>query len=484
MKAGFDQAPQLADEPMNFSQLIQILLARKRIVLLTLFVTVATTTVVSFLLPKTYTGTASVLVDFKGTDPITGMVMPAQLLPGYMATQVDIISSHNVALKVVDRLKLDSVPEVIEQFNEDTQGRGNIRDWLADSLLKSLEVQPSKESNVIVVEFSGADPQFAAELANMFVQAYIQANLELRVEPALQQSAWFDGQLKGLRTKVEEAQKRLSDYQRETGLMPVALDGRLDVENARLAELSSQLVAIQTQTYDSITRQRQISGAHAKGKLGELPEILNNSLIQNMKAELARAEGKLAEAAGRVDRNHPQYISAMSEVQSLKQKIAAEIQTARGSMENAATQAQQRENELKKALAEQKARVIQFKQQRDRVDLLTREMSSAQATLDSTTQRANQIRLESQRNLTDIAVLNPAVAPLRPAKPKLVLNVALAIFLGTMLGMGFGFLAEMTDRRIRATEDIAEGLGLPVLAVITALPKSGFGRFFRRRRMA
>jgi succinoglycan biosynthesis transport protein ExoP len=469
---------------MNFSQLILILLARKRVIVLTLLVTVATTTLVSFLMPKTYTGTASVVVDFKGSDPITGIMLQPMLMPIYMTTQVEIIGSHNVALKVVDRLKLDKLPSVIEKFNEATEGNGDIRDWLADNLLKDLDIKPSKEGSVINISYTGSDPQFAAEMANAFVWAYIQANLELKVEPARQQSAWFDEQLKALRTKVEEAQKRLSAYQRETGLLPTALDGRLDVENARLAELSSQLVVAQGQTYDSITRQRQISGANAKGKLGELPEILNNALIQNLKAELARAEGKLAEASERVDRNHPQYVSALSEVHNLKQKIAAEIQAARGSMENSATQAQQRENELKKALAEQKARVMELKQQRDRSDLLTQEMVSAQAALDSTTQRANQIRLESQRNLTDIAVLNPAIAPLKHSSPKITLNIALSIFLGALLGMGFGLLSEMLDRRIRCIDDITEGLGLPVLAVIAAAPKGKASGFFRRRQAA
>ena len=468
---------------MNFSQIILILLARKRVILITLFVTTTIITTITLLLPKTYVGETSLVVNFKGVDPITGIVLPAQLMPGYMATQVDIATSHNVALRAVDRLKLDKVPQVIENFHE-SMDRGDIRDWLANSLVKNLEVKPSRESSVIAFTYSGTDPQFVAELANTFAWAYIQANIELNVEPARQQSAWFDEQLKDLRNKVEVAQKRLSDYQRETGLLPTSrMDGRLDVENARLAELSSQLVAAQTQTYESITRQRQISGAHAKGKLGELPDILNNALIQNMKAELTRAESKLAEASERVSQNHPHYISALAEVQSLKQKIAAEIQTARGSMENAATQAQQRENELKKALAEQKTRVMQLKEQRDRSDLLTQEMNSAQAALDSTTQRANLIRLESQRNLTDIAVLNPAVAPSKHTKPNIPMNIGISIVLGTMLGFGLALILELLDRRVRSVEDITENLGLPVLVVIAASATAKSRRFFRRKGM-
>lgn len=469
---------------MNFSQLILILLARKRVILLTLCLTVVVAVAVSLWMAKKYTATATVVYDFKSSDPITGLIFQPMMQANYMATQVDIMTSHNVASKVIDKLQLDKAPVVIEKFNESNEGNGNIRDWLADLLLEELDVKPSRESSIINISYEATDPQFAAEMANSFVWAYIQTELELRVEPARQQSAWFEEQIKGLRNKMEEAQKRLSDYQRETDLMPTALDGRLDVESARLAELNTQLVVAQTQTYDSVTRQRQIAGAMVKGKLGELPEILNNPLIQNLKAELARAEGKLAEVAGRVDKNHPQYVSALSDVQNLKHKIDAEVQTARGSIENAAIQAQQRENELKKAVANQRERVMQLKQQRDRSFLLSQAVTSAQTALDSTTQRANQIRLESERNTNEIAVLNKAVPPLKPTKPKLGLNVALAIFLGGLMGLGFGLMAEMMDRRVRSTEDITEGMGLPVLAVITATPKKKTGGLFSRRQNA
>src|SRR5688572_30093842 len=100
---------------MNLTQLLLILLARKRIILATLLVTVSLTMLVSLSLPKTYQATASVLLNYKGMDPLTGIVMPSQLLPGYMATQIDIISSKNVAARVVDQLKLAQNAEVVAQ---------------------------------------------------------------------------------------------------------------------------------------------------------------------------------------------------------------------------------------------------------------------------------------------------------------------------------------------------------------------------------
>src|SRR5690349_4370748 len=119
---------------MNFSQLLLILRARRWILIATLVLTVGATVVVSLLLPKTYKGTASVLLNYKGIDPVTGMAMPSQLLPGYMATQIDILGSKNVAMRVVERLKLAENAAVVEQFNEATAGQGNVRDWLADLL--------------------------------------------------------------------------------------------------------------------------------------------------------------------------------------------------------------------------------------------------------------------------------------------------------------------------------------------------------------
>lgn len=447
---------------MNLNQFIVILWARRKILLLTLGATVLTTLAVSLVMPKTYVASVSVVVDYKGTDPLTGLMLPAQLMPGYMATQVDIISSHNVALKVVDRLKLADIPLVREQFAEATEGKGSIRDWLADALLKDLEVKPSRESSVIAISFAGQDPEYAAALANAFAEAYIQTGLELKVDPARRQAAWFEEQIQSLRGNLARAQEKLSAFQKEKGI--AVADSRLDIESARLAEISSQLVLAQSQVYDSQSRLKLMNDADANKQLQALPDILQNSLLQSMKADLTRAEGKLAEIGGRYSGNHPQYQSAQAEVESLRGKIAGEIRTAMGAIQQTAELAQQRERELQGALENQKQRILELKQHHDEVDVLLKEVESAQHAYDLAMQRASQVHLESQMDQSNLAVLNPAIPPLQPSKPKLLLNLLLSVFLGSLLGTGAALLAELLDRRIRAIEDITEGAGLPVLA--------------------
>lgn len=446
---------------MSFQQFLSILWARKKIALAVLCSVVATTLVGSLLMPKIYKATTNLVLNYKGADPVTGMAIPAQLMPGYMPTQVEIISSQRVALKVVDTLGFDRSPVVQQQFREATDGEGDIRNWLAGSLLKSLDVQPSRESSIITIGYEGNDPKFVAMLANAFAEAYIQTTLQLKVEPSRQAAAWFDGQVKALREDLNKAQARLSAYQQETGI--ISVDERMDVESARLAELSSQVIAAQYQTYDMASRQQQISSSK---RLDENPDIMNNPLIVNMKAELSRAESKFAELGQRLDKNHPQYLATKAELENLRLKLQAELQLASSSMGSAKNISQQREAELRGALAKQKARVLQLKQQRDQIAILQRDVESAQRALDLGMQRLSQTNMEGQANQTDVAILNPAIAPLKPGKPRVMLNALVAVFAGTILAVALALLVEMLDRRVRAPEDLAFGLELPVLGVL------------------
>lgn len=445
---------------MTMMRFLGILWARKWIMLATLGITVTTTVIISKLLPEQYTASSMLMVDFKGADPVAGVMLPAQLMPGYIATQVGIMSSQNVALRVVDNLKLTQSPVVQQQFNEETDGRGDIRDWLAGILLKHLEIEPARESNLVEVIYSANNPEFAAAITNAFVQAYIQANLDLRTGPARQNNMWYEAQIKDVREKLEDAQKRLSDYQRKKGI--VAVDERLDVENARLAELSSQLVAAQAQTYDSESRNRR-SG-------DQLTDVMNNPLIQGLKADLTRGEGALVQISEKLGKNHPNYLRAQAELEALRKKLDQEIRNAQTGVNTNMKLSQQRESELRASLAAQKAKVLAFKQQRDEGAVLTRDVESAQGAYDLVLQRSTQTRMESRSTLTDIAVLNPAVAPLKPSSPNLLLNILMAIVLGLLLATAFAWLAELFDRRVRTEEDFVEILGAPVLANLAPGP--------------
>ncbi len=443
---------------MNLAQFLLILRARARIVLIIFAVVVISTLVVNLLLPKKYTAAAALVLNYKGVDPVTGLTLPAQLMPGYMATQVDIITSHNVAARVVDELKFVQNPGAQEQF-QNSGGKGKMRDWFADLLLKNLEAKPSRESSVIEISFSSTDPEFAATVANAFAEAYQQLTLQLKVDPSQNAAGFLSTQVKMQRDNLEQAQARLSKYQQEKGLTS-GIEG-LDVENAKLGELSAQLVVAQAQAIEASSRQHgtRINAA-------ESPDVASNPVVQGLRVDIARAESKLAELFQRLDKNHPQYQAAQAELDKLKSQLQEEIRSTTVSISGAATNQIQREADLRTQVAQQKAKVLQLNQSRNQLTVLQRDVESAQRALESISQRFTQTSLEGQTSQTDVALLNPAIAPLSASGPRIKLNVALSVFLGSLLGIGCGLLVESTDRRVRSRDDIIGAFDMPVLAVI------------------
>lgn len=444
---------------MNPSLLLLALRARYKIVLLTLGVTVLAALAISLMLPKNYVASASMVVNYKGVDPVTGLSAPAQLMPAYMATQVDIIQSKRVALKVVDDLQLGSSPAVQAQFDKATGGRSTLRDWLADALLQKLDVVPARESSVLTINFRGTDPELVAKVANAFANAYLDISVQLKIDPVRQANGYITTQVKSLREQYEQAQSRLSRYQKDNDIY--SADNRVDVETTRLNELSTQLVTVQSQSMDAASRRRQ-----AQSDSRASPDVMNHPLVQSLQSSLALAEARLAETAQRLSPNHPQYSAARSEVDKLRANLEAQMRMASNSVAATADITERRESELRVAVAAQKAKVQALNGARDEFSVLTNEMENARRAYELASQRQNQISLEGQSKQADIAVLTAATLPLQAAGPRTLLNLALAVIVGATIGLGAVLALELLDQRIRSSPQLVDAFDLPVLGVL------------------
>jgi chain length determinant protein EpsF len=451
---------------MNIGQLLQILWARRGLVFMVTLLAFALVVVMELARPSHYEATTSLVIDSRGIDPITGANTPAPPTAGVMATQTEVITSVANALKVVEKLGL---PQRRADEGLDKEG------WAAE-LLAHLTVRIPPNGNVVRIIYEDSDPKFAAAAANAFADGYLQTSLDLRLAPAKQQSGWFDEQLRGMRTNVEEQRAKLTDYQRKNNI--VASTDRLDVENGRLEALSKQLTDAQRVAQEATARLQQTERALRGDRLSEMPDIMTNGLLQTLKAEQMRASAKLAELNERYDRNHPLHMSASAEVRSINQKIASELQSLRGSLDHAAGIANQQVADLQRSFDTQKARILELSQQSDEISVRDREVQTAQTAYDAALQRASQVRLESQLNQTSAAVLDRAIAPIAPAGLGFLVSAVLAISFGAMLGIAAAVLLEMLDRRVRDSNDLTRFAGIEVLAEVPRLRAS-----FRRTKL-
>jgi chain length determinant protein EpsF len=427
---------------MNPYLLLAAVRARFRVLLFVLAATVLVTTVVSLLLPKTYVATVAMLVDSKDDQSMNHTVEAnVRERIGYIQTQVDIISSQKVARKVVHNLGLADQAEALEAFTKATDGVGSIEDWLAMGMLKELKVDTST-SSVIHIGFPSADAQFSADVANAFAKAYMATALELRVEPSRQTAAWFDEQMKGLRSNLDQAQVRLTDFQKTKGL----LDERFDVDSMALADLSSEVVKAQARRAGTAAPENHVVAAN-----------------QNARAELQRSENKLAEMSTRLGVNHPWYQRQLAETQNLRGRVRAETTQVGPTAQN-----QRRVTELRKELETQQTRLLEMKQYRYQLGVLARDVEMAQKAYETAMQHSVDKRIESRASLTNINILHSAVAPFTPTRPRIFLNIGLSIVVGLLLGLCIIYLMELLDHRVRSLGDLKSELLVPVLAELSA----------------
>lgn len=245
---------------MNIESLFRILTTRWPWILAAMVLTLAVAFLAAQRLAPEYRASTSIVLDFPTNGPLTASNAGRQLGSDYIMTQVDIIRSPRVARRVLAELDGTTRQELIKAYlapgtiipNEAQSSK------LVAQLRENVVVTPSRDSRVIFIDFKFSSPDATAAVANAFAKVYIDVSLELTVQPATRQAAWFDDQISTLRARLETEQSELSAYQKQAGI--INLDERLDSETKRLDQLSASLVEAQARTFDM--RSRQLGHRH------------------------------------------------------------------------------------------------------------------------------------------------------------------------------------------------------------------------------
>jgi succinoglycan biosynthesis transport protein ExoP len=446
---------------MRFMQLLRILRAHAGLIFLCLMLAWVAAGVLTVAMTERYVATSSVLVDFADNSSVT-QKPPVQLYSSYLATQLDLLASQTVALKVVQKLQLENNPDARTRFLGAESSMQSMlsrvkaslqslvarisrkkpaanvasdvdeRYRLADQVLRHTSIRPSPDSSVLQVSYAASSAQAAAEAANAIVEAYIQTTLEMNVNPARASSEWLDQQVERLSAEAQAARSALADFQQRTGI--VSTDAN-DAESVRLNDLNSQLVAAQSQ---------------------------NHPAIQALKSDLARAQAKLNELPPQLGPNHPSYQRTVNEVNELRAQLESE--SARIA------------SNLREEIARQRGSMLTMRRQHGQLAALQDAVDSAQRMLDDAVQKATQARMNSQVTQTNVSIIRVAVPPRQPTSPNAAFNFALASVLGLVLGVGVGLWREVVCRFVRSADDIRDFLGVQVLGVLHGGPRSSSGR--------
>ena len=418
--------------------------------------------------PRVYTATSSLLLNTGAPDPVSdenggGRQQDNRAV---IATQADLVRSPHVSGNAAVLSGIAKDPRYIAEWRDSTAGKVAYADWLRGKMLGALEVEPGRDTNVLLIKANASDPKEAARIANGYARASVESQYRLRTEPAKAYATWLENRLKAARINVAQSGNQVSAFVRATG---IANDGDLSSEGSQMAEVSTQLAAAEARA--AAARQAGGEAAQARG------DAEKSETVQRLRGQVAERSGKLAELQAVFGPDYPDVQRTRAEVATLQSQLNSQLANANStfnSARSAETNAERAaasasEARLRGLAAEQRSRMLGMGTNLAQYQRLKNEFQAAQTTYNDLNQRLTKMRLQSAVPLTEVQVLDTASAPLVPSSPNVGLTLALSLVLGALLGAAAAIWLELRDPRVRSRIGLERRLGAPVIGTI-ALP--------------
>lgn len=448
---------------ITFAQLIAILLARKWTIIFAVLATIAATFLLTKSLPKVYTSSAELFIDFRANDPIGGRQFSPMNDEAYMQTQVDMLKSEEVALRIIDGTKLlesESARKLVEK-----EGDVKARTILIEGIGKNLEVNLRRTSRVVELKYSADSPTQARDALNAGIRAYMDLVMRISLAPAKSRQEQYSGQLEALRQELDKIQSSITEYQQKFGI--VDADERLDTGSRQLNELSTRLSAAQSQRLDASAKHRNIEALVKSGVPPmDIPEVAQQRGIPELRLRLSDLDRQTAEVINIYGRNHPRYKIVAYEREMLIGRLEREAEVALNSVLMEQRRFDQQTSSLAKEVEDQQRRLLEMKKHRDVISSYQRQMESVRQVYSSAIQKYDELLMASTVNSPSLAVLRWADLPYTHSKPKLQVNLLMSLPVGLLLGLCLVFLTEVAGRRLRHVDDLEKELNLTVLGRI------------------
>lgn len=407
----------------------------------------------------------------------------------YLETQYKVLASDSLARRVIDQLRLDQVgefnppkpwwsfggnkqektpsPQTFAVDSSVSQGSPEVYQRVLKGFRDRLSIAPVKRSRLVAVSFESQDPKLAARVVNTLASGYIEQNLEVRWEATQKASEWLSQQLLGLKARLEKSEDELQKYAQENGLLFLEnTQGKPEnIVNERLRQLQEELTRAQAARYEKESLYRLVQA----GDYGSLPGVFENKLLQDLTVRLAELERERAELTATFTPDYPKVKQIQKQIDELERVLARERGRAAQRITNDYLAAVRREELLRQAFQEQQKQADLIAQRSVQYNILKREVETNKQLYEGLLQRLKEAGVSAGLKASNIRIVDAAEPPDKPAKPKILLNLALAVILGLGFAVGTAFLQEYLDNTLKTSEDVERFLHVPALALIPSL---------------
>lgn len=449
-----------APEPLHLRDYLNVLRRRRGLALLVLLLIVSAGVARALLVRPVYEATAQILID-QETPRVLDFDQNARagmLWEDFYQTQYRLLQSRLLAGKTVEQLNLTRDPEFVPS---DPAAPPPDMERTIDAFIARLQVQPVKNSQLVSVTFEAGRPDLAAKAANTLTQVYMQHAFDLRHKTSAEAEKWLVEENKDQAKKIETAEGALTQFKEREGL--VSIEERRMLTDQKLKDLGSSLTAAKTRRLEKESLFNQMRSTSNPENLGD---VLRSPLVQSLQGELASLERQNAQlaAAGYLG-NHPEMVKVRDQLDGTRKKLALEASRIVNAAETDYRAAVANESAVSSALEGAKAEALTLAQKGQHYDALKRDLDGSKQLSDSILVRQKQTDAVRDAPASNVHVIDPAVPPQSPIRPRPVRDIALTVLLGLACAVGATFLFDYLDTSVRNPGDL-RALGLPLLGVI------------------
>ena len=446
------------EESIDLGRLASIMWDRKKITGGIIAGCTAIAIATAFILPKQYESTTLVQTRSAGND-ISGM----KAMAAAMGVNVGGSGSNASPLNYIELMKSRTVLDpIIDNMDwDDPKKKPTAKDFAK----KNLDIQNTKQTNLITVTAKGRTPEEAQMISQGVVDNFLAMQTDKNQQTQSLLVKFLNDRIENAKKESDEAAQKLADFSRENKIyspddqVKLAIT-QLDAYDKAVSDMQAQQKSAQAQ-YDVATQKLGEQKAGAKAY-----NINDNSTVQSIRSQIVAKEVALTELRQRYTDQYPDVITAQKQLNKLRQSLVTEVNNVVDS--NAATlntaqmellknqavaQAQASaaaasEEAIKGKRAEKEKELGEFPDNAMTYMQLDRDAKIKQQIYTSLVNQCEQDKIQEAMESMDIQVIDPADLPDedKPAAPKKKLIAAIGLVLGCLIAFGYSLVAYRKER--------------------------------------
>jgi polysaccharide biosynthesis transport protein len=439
-----------------------VLLKRRWTILASAAVLTTIAAVVSFLIVPIYEATARLEIEpetpLLQSQSSSDVYQKADADDIFLQTQIQVLESESLAWQTIEQLKLASHLDGLPADKTATRESEKRKVQLIGAFRRRLKVEQVPKTRMLAVSFQDPDPQVAALVATSVVNGYLEYNFRQKDE-AIRRSGWMEQQMEALKANVEKSQQAVVSYEQQNQI--VIAGDKQNVLEQMLADQSRDLATARSERIQKESLYRQVLANRA-----QLASLVHDELLEKLEEKSAELRQQYTATVAQYGPNFPNAKRLQLQINDSQGQIEREQNRIISRMSSEFKAANDRERLAAAGVAQQKEEVGRLNQLLVRDNMLRHEFETNQQLYESLLHRLKDATVSAALRSTNIHLVDSALPPNFPVRPKKLMNIVSAFWVGLIVGVIAAFAQEALDSSIKTAEE-AEALTLsPALGVI------------------